>query len=221
VNVLELFAKWPRLGAVKTRLANETNPAFAVRIADAFLRDSLVRLATVEAQRIVAFAPPEERSNFANLAGNLWQLEPQCNGDLGARLTEFFSRRFQDGAWRVVAVGSDSPTLPLDYVHAAFAQLESADVVLGPATDGGYYLVGTSSYVPELFADIRWSSADVLRQTIARINPSQKLALLPLWYDVDTLDDWRMLLGHVAALRRAGIDPLAAHTEKLTGSSEF
>src|SRR5262249_17472804 len=118
-------------------------------------------------------------------------------------------------------IGTDSPTLPLDWVTSAFAQLTSADVVLGPATDGGYYLLGTSRFLPQLFANIRWSSADVLQQTLTRLDSSMNLGLLPSWYDIDTVDDWRMLRGHLAAMRRAGIDPLAPHTESLVADREF
>src|SRR5262249_19752255 len=137
------------------------------------------------------------------------------------RLAGFFARQFDRGARRVIAVGVDSPTLPLDHIRSALAQIETAHVVLGPATDGGYYLIGTSRHLPRLFADIPWSSADVLRKTIAQVDATLKLALLPMWYDVDVLADWHLLRGHLLALRRAGIDPLAPHTEALAQSSQF
>jgi glycosyltransferase A (GT-A) superfamily protein (DUF2064 family) len=89
-------------------------------------------------------------------------------------------------------------------------------VVLGPATDGGYYLLGCGPKVPPIFDGIAWGRATVLRETIARLSaPSWRVALLPPWYDVDTAEDWAMLRGHLAALRRAGIAPLTPHTESL------
>jgi hypothetical protein len=94
--------------------------------------------------------------------------------------------------------------------------LDSHDVVLGPATDGGYYLVGCAREAPAIFANIPWGSSQVLRDTVGAIaGAGCRLALLPPWYDVDTLDDWRMLQGHVAALRQAGLDPGIPHTERL------
>jgi len=222
MNVLGLFAKWPRPGAVKTRLAAETSPEFAARVANSFLRDSLERLSALEFDRVLASMPHEELASFANLAGDRWRLEPQCDGDLGARLAGFFVHQFEGAARRVVVVGTDSPTVPLDYVRAAFTCLNNADVVIGPATDGGYYLIGASRSIPHLFAKVPWSTPDVLRQTIARVESlSLKLALLPPWYDVDTIADWHMLRGHLAAMRRAGIDPLAPHTEALAADAEF
>jgi glycosyltransferase A (GT-A) superfamily protein (DUF2064 family) len=104
-------------------------------------------------------------------------------------------------------VGTDSPTLPLAYVEQAFRELDGADVVLGPATDGGYYLIGCARRQP-LFADIPWSSPHVLSETIARLTDlKSRLALLPPWYDIDTLTDWWVLRGHLTAMGRVGIDP--------------
>jgi rSAM/selenodomain-associated transferase 1 len=217
-----LFAKWPRPLEVKTRLGSETTATFAAAMAAAFLRDSIERLGSLEVDRVLVIWPAGEQANFAELAGERWRLEPQCDGDLGARLADFFARQFDRGAKRVVVVGTDSPTLPLEHVRRAFECLEAADVVIGPATDGGYYLIGSSRALPQLFADIRWSSPEVLRQTIARVESlALKVALLPPWYDVDTLADWRILRGHIAAMRSAGLDPLAPHTEKLAATSEF
>jgi glycosyltransferase A (GT-A) superfamily protein (DUF2064 family) len=118
-------------------------------------------------------------------------------------------------ASKVVVIGTDSPTLPVEYIERAFADLDRADVVLGPAVDGGYYLVGCRR-LPPIFAGIDWSSNRVLAQTIDRlVTPSWSLALLPPWYDVDTPKDWSMLRGHVKAMRRARIDPGIPHTESL------
>ncbi len=141
---------------------------------------------------------------------------PQADGDLGRRLRAFFANQFAAGARAVVAVGTDSPTLPLEYIDRAFAELRNADVVLGPATDGGYYLVGCGPDHPPLFDNIAWSSGHVLADTVAALSdPRCRLALLPPWYDVDTPDDWEMLCGHIAALSRADIDPTVPHTEVL------
>jgi rSAM/selenodomain-associated transferase 1 len=212
-RVLGLFAKWPEPGAVKTRLA-PGDAAFGALVARAFLLDALQRLTTVDAHRVLVFAPSQREADFAALAADRFALLPQADGDLGQRLAAFFGR--QADADAVVAVGTDSPTLPVEYLERAFAALENADVVLGPATDGGYYLVGCGPNRPPLFDNIAWSSGGVLSDTIdALSDPRWRLALLPPWYDVDTPDDWDMLCGHVIAMRRAGIDPAVPHTEAL------
>ncbi len=211
--VLGLFAKEPCPGRVKTRLAAATSAEWAARVADAFLRDQLARLTQVEAERVLAFAPPESRPFFADLVGDRYRLMPQADGDLGVRMTAFFSEQLQAGSRTILLLGTDSPTMPLAFVEQAFRELEQADVVLGPATDGGYYLLGIANRLPPLFDGIAWGSPDVLGQTVRRLSDAcWRLALLPPWYDVDTLDDWRMLQGHLAALRRAGLDPGLPHT---------
>lgn len=211
--LLGVVAKWPQPGQVKTRLG--LPPEQAVAAARAFLLDTLARLATVTARRVLLFAPAEARAAFAAVAGSAYAVHPQADGDLGARLEAFFAAGFAAGASRVVAVGSDSPTLPVERVEHALAALGQADVVLGPSTDGGYYLLGCRR-LPPIFRGVAWSSADVLAQTVARLtDPTWRLTLLPPWYDVDTPSDWAMLRGHVAALRRAGLDPGVPHTEAL------
>jgi glycosyltransferase A (GT-A) superfamily protein (DUF2064 family) len=131
-------------------------------------------------------------------------------------MADFIGRRLADGAESVVLVGADSPTLPVDYVGRAFDALGRADVVLGPALDGGYYLLGCGRRLPPVFDGVAWGTGRVLAQTVARLaDPSWRLALLPPWYDVDAPADWRLLCGHLAALRRAGIDPATPRTEAL------
>jgi rSAM/selenodomain-associated transferase 1 len=214
-HVLGVFAKWPAADAVKTRLAAATSPAWAARVAAAFLHDTLDRLAATAARRFLAYTPEAAGAEFHRLAGGRYEAVPQGGGDLGARLGRFFAARFAEGAAAVVVVGADSPTLPPDRVARALAELSRCDVVLGPAADGGYYLLGLGRDLPGLFAGIDWGGPHVLRQTVGRLPDDARLALLPPWYDVDSPDDWHALAGHLAALRRAGADPGAPRTEAL------
>src|SRR5262249_30301094 len=139
-RVLGVFAKWPQPGEVKTRLTPDSDRGAAV--ARAFLLDTLARLSGVAARRIVAFAPATAEAQFAGLVPSSLGLTPQPDGDLGQRLVGFLTQQLEAGAETIVVVGADSPTLPVEYVERAFAELERANVVLGPATDGGYYLLG-------------------------------------------------------------------------------
>ncbi|HKB37442.1 MAG TPA: TIGR04282 family arsenosugar biosynthesis glycosyltransferase [Gemmataceae bacterium] len=214
--MLGIFAKWPAPGQVKTRLAAVASDGWDARVATAFLADTLDRLAQIDARRLLAFAPTEEEVSFAELARGRYELIPQGPGDLGERLARFVAASLGEGAAAVVVVGTDSPTLPPAFVEQAFEELRHADIVLGPATDGGYYLVGCRRFHPSLFSAIDWSGTSVLRQTVERLtDPAWRLAVLPPWYDIDDFQDWQMLVGHLAALRRAGIDPGVPHTEAL------
>ncbi len=215
---LAIFAKEPVPGRVKTRLASVISPAAAAEIARAFLLDGLDRFEQLPVRRVVVFDPPEAVAYFQSLAAGRYELQPQSSGDLGARLQNLFEQEFAGGAVAIVAIGIDSPTLPTSLVMQAFEELTRADVVLGPATDGGYYLLGCSRWLPEIFAEISWSTADVFRQTVDRVQAGHaRLALLPPWYDVDTVDDWRFLQAHITAMRLAGIDPQLPRTEALLG----
>lgn len=219
MRVLSLFAKRPLAGQVKTRLAAESSPEWAARVADAFLRDTLDRLAVIRAERVIVFAPAVEEEFFAEAAAGRFALQAQTDGDLGRRMSHFLADRLAAGASAIVLVGADSPSLPPELIEQAFRELDHADVVLGPATDGGYYLLGCRQLIPELFENIAWGTADVLRQTAAVLTRGPwRLALLQPWYDVDTLDDWRVLCGHLAAVRAAGIDPGLSRTENLARS---
>jgi len=207
-RVLGLFAKQPVAGAVKTRLAAVTSAEWAGKVAAAFLHDILDRLAGVDAHRVLAYAPDDGQDYFARIAGDRFQLMAQGTGDLGQRMARFFAAQMAAGARATVLLGTDSPTVPLQLVQQAFAELDQADLVLGPATDGGYYLIGCGGRMPPIFEGIAWSSSSVLADTIACLaDPSWRVALLPPWYDVDTWEDWQTLCGHLAALERSGTDP--------------
>lgn len=207
MNWLGLFVKQPVPGRVKTRLAETLGPDRAADLYAGFTGFLVERLRTTGDQRALVFTPNDEPSarHFESLAGNEYVAVPQEGADLGERLTRAFDRAFDAGADRVVVIGSDCPLLPPDHVERAFDLLAERDVVLGPAADGGYYLVGLARPLPGLFERIDWSGPHVLRQTIDRLREvDATLGLLPPWYDVDTAEDLAALRGHVAALRAAG-----------------
>ncbi|QDU37925.1 2-phospho-L-lactate guanylyltransferase [Maioricimonas rarisocia] len=202
-----MFVKWPRPGQVKTRLARSVGPGAAVEFYQACVEDMTDRLRQCGDCRILAWAPdsPAAARYFSAVAGEDFDLWLQPQEDLGGRLERFFEDHACHADDRVVVIGSDSPTLPVRYLEAAWDALKRADCVIGPAVDGGYYLVGLRKPVPELFEDIDWDSSTVLAQTIQRVRQvGVKLALLDPWYDVDTLEDVELLSGHLAALDAAG-----------------
>src|SRR5262245_50355180 len=129
-NVLGVFAKRPRAGEVKSRLASATSGEWAARVAEAFLADTLSRLSAVAASRYLNFTPDDALAEMTARAGGAFIPEPQGEGDLGERLARFL-RECPEGCF-VVVVGSDSPTLPVAHVEQAFDELSHADVVLGP-----------------------------------------------------------------------------------------
>jgi hypothetical protein len=210
-RTLGIFAKAPVAGTVKTRMAADTSPrssSWAAEVYEACLLDVLDRVQALAVHRVLVYEPLNAAEWFAQAGQNRFTLVAQEGETLGDRLNHFFAEQFRCGARAVVALGADSPSLPVEFIAQAYAELARADVVLGPCTDGGYYLIGMRRLVPELFASITWSTPQVLEQTIRQIQHLPvTLALLPPWYDVDTLADWQCLRGHVAAMLRAGVDP--------------
>jgi uncharacterized protein len=189
--VLLVFLKAPRPGQVKTRLAAEIGDAAAARVYRELAERVLAQTAPVEREylRLVFFAPPEARAEVSQ-----WlpaeTLVAQEGDDLGQRMHAAFAVAFARGATRAALIGTDVPRLSRTHVLEALAALERCPVVLGPATDGGYYLVGLREPRPELFRDVAWGTSSVRATTLDRA-ASLGLAvhLLPPLRDVDTAAD--------------------------------
>jgi len=192
VRQLGVFAKYWQPGAVKTRLGEAIGYERASQLYRIFLVTTCQRFESAGDRRVLAYTPAERRADFEQLAGQVWETEPQATGDLGCRMRNYFATAFDNDAARVVLIGSDTPTLPLEFVEQAFDLLAEYRVVLGPSDDGGYYLVGASVGNPPIFSGVSWSSPDVWSQTTRLLNEAgYSFGILPKWYDVDdreTLD---------------------------------
>ncbi len=121
---------------------------------------------------------------------NLFQKYLQENGDLGNRMKSAFQQAFQNSS-KVVIIGSDCASLNVEIVEEAFTALKSSPFVIGPAMDGGYYLIGMNTYEPSVFENIEWSTEKVFNQTINAIKKLNKSCyLLPELSDIDYEEDW-------------------------------
>jgi uncharacterized protein len=252
-NILGIFAKHPIAGEVKTRLGKQIGLAEAAELYESFLRDVLQRFESTADRRVIGIAPAtdESRAWFAQFsdsfevwtqpAGMLGQRihsffmahaecdrsgplpnKPALNGVFGAKINQPLVAHSNDDS-RVVLIGSDSPSIPKSYIADAFAALDSHDCVIGPATDGGYYLIGLRSVAvsADLFDDIEWSTSFVLKQTVSKIAAARlSLAVLPVWYDVDSAEGLNLLSGHIASAQITQSDSNAGLTE-LTRTSDW
>ena len=219
---LIVFAKNPVPNQVKTRLIPTLSPEQAAALYTAFLTDWCETLAKLsEVDLVIAYTPVEAQSDLQALIGDDVIYIPQMGADLGERLTSATQWAAKQGYTKILFVGSDSPTLPISYISEALTLLNSRDTVIGPSTDGGYYLIGFSAAaltttVPHVFEEIAWSTADVFQQTVGRIHAAEAtLGLLPPWYDIDTAEDLAFLHAHIAAMRLAGDTVQAVRTESL------
>ena len=217
-----VFAKNPVPNQVKTRLVPPLSPEQAAMLYTAFLIDwceTLAGLADVDI--VVAYTPPEAQSELQALIGDGVIYIPQVGDGLGERLVSATQWAAEHGYTKILIVGSDSPTLPISYISEAIILLDARDIVIGPSVDGGYYLIGfavenLTKTVPLVFSEIAWSTADVLRQTITRIQSTEAtFGLLPPWYDIDNAEDLAFLQAHISAMRLAGDTVQAVRTESM------
>jgi len=191
---LIIFVKAPRLGNVKTRLAESIGDHAACAAYQTLvtrLVENLDRLPGVE----LRFSPDDAAEEIRPWLRHDWQLSPQGPGDLGAKLNRAIQESFAAGAKRVVVIGSDCPAIVAADIEMAWATLATHDVVLGPATDGGYWLIGLRQPQPNFFQNIPWSTERVFETTLARAREA-KLSIhrLRTLSDVDLIEDWEDFL---------------------------
>jgi hypothetical protein len=194
------MAKAPRAGEVKTRLIGALGPEDAKGLYVAFLSDAFALMEDVREERenlalALCYTPEGDEEAFEEVEREGSLMIPQRGENLGERLTNCFADLFALGFESVVVIGADSPTLPGEFVFDAFECFESDDdVVIGPAEDGGYYLVGMRKLHKRIFEDVPWGGPDALRATTERAREAElNLVLLPEWRDVDTPEDFEKL----------------------------
>jgi uncharacterized protein len=200
-SALVVFLKDPRPGGVKTRLAAAIGAEAAAALYRALAEEVLEATtpAVGDYERLVFFDPPESLPQMRDWLPGV-RLMAQSGRDLGARMADAFARAFARGARRVAIVGTDAPGVSRATVREAFSALDVADVVMGPADDGGYYLIGLRAPFPGLFSGVLWSTPSVREQSLARAAAAglsvRELARLR---DVDTLEDVRAEWPRIAA----------------------
>lgn len=190
---LGVMARAPVPGHCKSRLARGIGTARAALLYEAMLRDTLDACTVLPVQRRVVFAAPETDGvrRLRSLAPPSWEVEAQRGADLGERMIAAFAALAR-GSDAMVLMGSDAPHLDMDAVAAAIVGLGGGGprALMGPTTDGGYYLIGLTSLQPTLFEGIAWSTDQVASQTRERLGRLQiPTHELPGCYDIDVEED--------------------------------
>jgi len=216
-QALAVAAKAPQPGTVKTRLHSRLSADEATELYRCFLKDTLLLMYSVpKTERVISYTPKGGERYFDGIhSGNLGKLEkfgnlgnngnprllPQRGESFGDKLHHAFEELFGEGFDSVVIIDADSPTLPRAYLTGAFDELARPGerMVLGPAEDGGYYLIGLRRPHRRLFEEITWSSDRVLAETLERAREIDlEVSLLPMWYDVDDSATLERLKGEVS-----------------------
>lgn len=191
-NTLLIFIRNPEPGKVKTRLARTVGDEEALRIYHLLLAQTRSAALGCKAERWLFYSdflpenddwPPSD-----------FQKKLQSTGALGERMEKAFEAVFESGSDKAVIIGSDSPELTGPMLQTAFDLLDSTDFVLGPANDGGYYLLGMKAFEPAVFRGIDWSTETVKKKTLEKIYGLDKsCSFLPVLTDVDTEEDWELV----------------------------
>ena len=187
-NAIIIFIKNPELGKVKTRLAATVGSERALGIYQQLIALTLKAVKHINADKFIYFSDMTDSSiSFMDVA--FYQVV-QHGKDLGERMEHAFTDVFKKLYRNIVIIGTDCPGIDSAILETAFLKLSSSDVVIGPATDGGYYLLGMSKECPMLFRNIEWSTSTVLQKTIAFCNDNAiGYSLLTELSDVDEEKD--------------------------------
>ncbi len=193
-KALLIIAKRPAKGQTKTRLSPPLLGEEAAELYENFLQDMLDTVRAVpNVERFIHYWPSEAETYFRQI-GPDFDLLPQQGASLGERLNQVLTHCLTTGFDQAIITNSDSPTLPVSYLVQAFDLLNTVDVILGPCDDGGYYLIGLKHPQPRLLLDVTMSTPQVTEDTLAlAAEEGLQTALLPTWYDVDTIAEMNRL----------------------------
>lgn len=186
---LLIFTRYPEPGLAKTRLIPALGAKGAAVLQQQMTEYTLSKLKN-NCQSVEVWFTGGSLTLMQHWLGSNIIYQPQGEGDLGSRMVRSLAVAFQDEIERVVIIGTDCPGLNAHFITEAFQQLHFHDLVLGPALDGGYYLIGLRCFIPELFTDINWGTTEVLHQTINIARMLDKsVTYLPRLADVDRPED--------------------------------
>ncbi|EIA08566.1 TIGR04282 family arsenosugar biosynthesis glycosyltransferase [Flavobacterium frigoris] len=185
-NALLIFTRNPELGKVKTRLAKTIGEADALQVYKDLLQHTMEQSQSVDCDKFVFY-------DTAVVDHDIWKEEfyqkrIQSKGDLGHKMQDAFELLFSQGYKNCIIIGSDLFDLKTEIIETAFTELEKSDVVLGPAEDGGYYLLGLKKIIPSVFKNKDWGTSTVFTDTVKDLE-TQKIHLLPTLNDIDTFED--------------------------------
>ena len=198
---LIVFTRYPRPGTTKTRLIPKLGEKGAADLHRKMTENTLSQVNRLPTSRDLTVEIRYEDGDeklFKNWLGTGFDYRPQCSGNLGLRMKRSFEDAFMDGANTAVLIGTDIPNITHEIIQKAFDALKQKNIVLGPAKDGGYYLIGLQRYsqpsaIPDLFTNINWGADDVLDKTLKIAKHSElSFKLLEVLDDVDNPEDLKI-----------------------------
>jgi rSAM/selenodomain-associated transferase 1 len=215
-QALAVTAKAPRPGFVKTRLHGALSVEDATDLYRCFLKDTLALAGSIPGiEVLISYTPRGSECFFEGIISSSHRLLAQRGDGLGDKIIYAFEDLFGEGFDSAALMNADSPTLPHSHIARAFEELRRPGdrVVVGPAEDGGYYLIGIKRLHRRLFEQITWSSGQVLAETIERASEiGLEVTLLPQWYDVDGVAEFERLKREMIEAHRRTLSHAPAHS---------
>jgi hypothetical protein len=207
------MSRAPIPGKTKTRLQSHLKPDECAELHRAFLKDISNKLENIKKQYqtldlFLSYIPEGSENLFDDLIGDNFNLILQKGKDLGARMYNSISEAYSETDEPVIVTGSDLPSLPAEIITEAVAALKEKDLVIGPAVDGGYYLIGMQTPHPFLFASNEWGSDLVLIKTLKlAAEHNLQIHFLPEWYDIDTFNELLLFRNELLKIRKDSFYP--------------
>ena len=186
-NLLIIFTRNPELGKVKSRLAKSIGNEKALQIYKELLAHTRKISENLDADKHLYYT--NEISNSDAWDASIYEKKIQVTGDLGIKMGNAFESAFLLGYEKVIIIGSDIYDLTQSHIEYAFACLDKTDTVIGPALDGGYYLLGLKMYIPSVFKNKNWGSDSVLKDTVEDLDTKFSISFLETLNDIDVISD--------------------------------
>ena len=196
-----IFVRSPQIGKVKTRLSKTFGAETVLKIYKSFVQDVIETVKKHTDHIRISYYPMGAGDEVWEWLGDGFHYMPQEGKHLGDRMRNAFTRAFSDGFYRVVLLGTDIPDLPGSIIDEAFSKLSCHPSVIGPALDGGYYLIGfqQENFIPRAFDNIPWGTQHVLNKTLSVFKEAkQNIHILPSWQDTDDYKDLLALNKRIA-----------------------
>ena len=196
-----VFVRAPEKGKVKTRLSKILGNGIVLGLYQSFVADIIATLQTGRYTFRICYHPPDAGDKVADWIGRKYVLVPQRGNHIGQRMANAFRKTFADGFEHVLLIGTDLPDLPVAVIDEAFESLEKNGAVIGPALDGGYYLIGfqSNTFLPAVFERIPWGTQQVFERTIEIFEKNHlQVYRLPKWRDIDLYEDLKCFMAENA-----------------------
>ncbi|MGB1370815.1 MAG: TIGR04282 family arsenosugar biosynthesis glycosyltransferase [Flavobacteriaceae bacterium] len=184
--LIMVFVRNPELGSVKTRLAKSIGDQAALETYKILSKHTSKIISEIDSDQLIFYSDKIQDNDIWTATNCKKQI--QTKGDLGQKMLAAFQYGFSLGYQKILIIGSDLYSLRPKHIESAFEQLENYDVVIGPALDGGYYLLGLNFIIPKIFKQKQWSTSSVLKETLSDLKEFNVNLLEPL-NDIDTYED--------------------------------